>query len=136
MARGDCRINSAGTPLNIQSAGQQIDKRRKHTMIRFKMLGAAAILSMMIATPVFAQAAIQEPGAFAFYHPDADVLNAGRPAPDAGVGATASVPYDSTDAYAAMDEGISTASCAQRYRSYDPGSGTFFGYDGRRHPRE
>jgi len=27
---------------------------------------------------VFAQAAISEPGAHAFYHPDADVLNAGR----------------------------------------------------------
>jgi BA14K-like protein len=24
--------------------------------------------------------------------------------------------------------------CAQRYRSYDPGSGTYMGYDGRRHP--
>jgi BA14K-like protein len=24
--------------------------------------------------------------------------------------------------------------CAQRYRSYDPASGTFMGYDGRRHP--
>jgi hypothetical protein len=39
----------------------------------------AAVLMTAIATPVFAQAAIQEPGAFAFYHPDADVLNA-RPA--------------------------------------------------------
>ena len=29
--------------------------------------------------PVFAQAAISEPGAYAFYHPNADVLNAGRP---------------------------------------------------------
>jgi hypothetical protein len=29
--------------------------------------------------PVFAQAAMSEPGAYAFYHPDADVLNAGRP---------------------------------------------------------
>jgi hypothetical protein len=28
--------------------------------------------------PVLAQAAISEPGAYAFYHPDADVLNAGR----------------------------------------------------------
>ena len=28
---------------------------------------------------VLAQAAISEPGAYAFYHPDADVLNAGRP---------------------------------------------------------
>jgi len=24
--------------------------------------------------------------------------------------------------------------CAQRYRSYDPASGTYMGYDGRRHP--
>jgi hypothetical protein len=47
-------------------------------MSRFKVVGAAAILSMMIATPVFAQAAIQEPGAFSFYHPYADVLNGGR----------------------------------------------------------
>ena len=40
---------------------------------------AAAFLITAIATPVFAQAAIQEPGAFAFYHPNADVLG-GRPA--------------------------------------------------------
>lgn len=38
---------------------------------------AAALLMAAIATPVFAQAAIQEPGAYAFYHPNADVL-AGR----------------------------------------------------------
>ncbi|HMH62710.1 MAG TPA: BA14K family protein, partial [Bradyrhizobium sp.] len=28
------------------------------------------------------------------------------------------------------------SSCAQRYRSYDPVSGTFLGYDGHRHPYE
>lgn len=39
---------------------------------------AAAILLTAVATPVFAQAAIQEPGAYSFYHPNADVLN-GRP---------------------------------------------------------
>jgi hypothetical protein len=38
---------------------------------------AAALLMTAIATPVFAQAAIQEPGAYSFYHPNADVL-AGR----------------------------------------------------------
>ena len=38
----------------------------------------AAFLMTAFATPVFAQSAVQEPGAFAFYHPDADVLNAGR----------------------------------------------------------
>ncbi len=40
---------------------------------------AAALLATVLATPVFAQAAIQEPGAFAFYHPNVDVLG-GRPA--------------------------------------------------------
>ncbi len=44
-------------------------------MNRFKTVSAAAILSMMMATPVFAQAAVQEPGAAAFYHPDADILH-------------------------------------------------------------
>jgi hypothetical protein len=40
----------------------------------------AALLMTAVATPVFAQGAVQEPGAYAFYHPNADVLNAGRPA--------------------------------------------------------
>ena len=34
---------------------------------------AAAFLMTAIATPGFAQAAIQEPGADSFYHPNADV---------------------------------------------------------------
>jgi len=57
-------------------------------MNRAKIFGAAAILSLMFATPVFAQAAIQEPGAFAFYYPNNDVLNGGRPTPAAGPHAT------------------------------------------------
>jgi len=40
---------------------------------------AAAFLMSAIATPLCAQAVIQEPGAFAFYHPNADVLGC-RPA--------------------------------------------------------
>jgi hypothetical protein len=55
-------------------------------MTRFKLLGAALILSAGMATPVFAQAAISEPGAYAFYHPNGDVLHTGimpSPAPDA-----------------------------------------------------
>ena len=38
-------------------------------MTRFKIFNMAAILALMLATPVFAQAAIQEPGSFAFYNP-------------------------------------------------------------------
>jgi hypothetical protein len=43
--------------------------------------------------------------------------------------------YDQS--YASMgDESSSDNSgyCSQRYRSYDPASGTYLGYDGRRHP--
>jgi hypothetical protein len=104
-------------------------------MTRLKLLGVAVILPMIIATPVFAQAAIQEPGAFAFYHPDADVLNAGRPAPAEAAGAMASVRGVAGDAYA-MSANTDLSSCAQRYRSYDPETGTFLGYDGRRHACE
>jgi hypothetical protein len=39
---------------------------------------AAALLLTAIASPVFAQAAVQEPGLAAFNHPNVDVLNAGR----------------------------------------------------------
>lgn len=50
--------------------------------------------------------------------------------------------YDDTYSYApgyAYDQGYAVggrndAYCAQRYRSYDPASGTFLGYDGIRHP--
>ena len=38
-------------------------------MTSFKTFALAALLSAVAATPVFAQAAIQEPGEFAFYHP-------------------------------------------------------------------
>jgi hypothetical protein len=63
------------------------------------MLSAAAILSLMSATPVFAQAAIQEPGLFAFYYPNNDVLNGGRPTPAAGLDARTLMQFNSSDAY-------------------------------------
>src|SRR5260370_8978601 len=48
-------------------------------MTRFIFLGVAAILSTATATPVFAQAAIQEPGAYAFYHPNGDLCIGSAP---------------------------------------------------------
>jgi hypothetical protein len=68
-------------------------------MTRFKILSAAAILSVMSATPVFAQAAIQEPGLFAFYYPNNDVLNGGQPTPAAGLDARTLMQFNSSDAY-------------------------------------
>jgi hypothetical protein len=100
-------------------------------MTRFKILGAAAMLSMITATPLFAQAAIQEPGAYAFYHPNGGVRETGRTWSAETAGAM--VPYGSRGAYASMDARASTSSCARRYRSWDPASGTFLGRDGNRH---
>jgi hypothetical protein len=49
--------------------------------------------------------------------------------------------YSDTFAYDAeptvgvtVNGGADPSYCAQRYRSYDPASGTFLGYDGMRHP--
>jgi hypothetical protein len=50
-------------------------------MTTLKLFSAALILSAAVATPVAAQQAIQEPGAYAFYHPNGDVLNAGSTRP-------------------------------------------------------
>jgi len=79
-------------------------------MVSFKTLAAVVLLSAAAATPAFAQdraqytknlhdsgynpkndfnpngtirAAIQEPGLFAFYYPNLDVLNGGAPTPAA-----------------------------------------------------
>jgi len=53
-------------------------------MTGFKSIAAALILTAGMATPVFAQAAIGEPGAYAFYHPNSDLgLGSPWPAPDA-----------------------------------------------------
>ncbi len=52
-------------------------------MTSLKTIAVAAVLSALTATPLFAQAAIQEPGAFAFFYPNRDVLNGGAPTPAA-----------------------------------------------------
>jgi hypothetical protein len=91
------------THLTIQDDGEFLDLAtnysRRRAMTKFKILGAAAMLSLMFATPVFAQAAIQEPGAFAFYYPNNDVLNGGRPTPAAGMDARTLMQFNSSDAY-------------------------------------
>jgi hypothetical protein len=43
-------------------------------------------------------------------------------------------PGYSSYSYVAPAPDGDVAYCAQRYRSYDPASGTYLGYDGRRHP--
>src|SRR5262245_61321450 len=64
----------------------------KQTMKLSTTASAAALVAVLIATPAFAQEAIQEPE-FAFYHPDADVLNGGEPAGIETAGMFGSVPF-------------------------------------------
>ena len=105
MGPAKFRLTSVVTPLSIQGEGeksQNLAPKRfteNKAMTKFKMLGAAAMLSLMFATPVFAQAAIQEPGLFAFYYPNNDVLNGGRPTPAAGLDARTLMQFNSSDAY-------------------------------------
>ncbi len=60
-------------------------------MTTFKLFSAALILFAAVATPLAAQEAIQEPGNYAFYHPNGDVLHAGSTRP---ADAMASLPGD------------------------------------------
>jgi hypothetical protein len=48
--------------------------------------------------------------------------------------AIATAPFRALSGNPSYAMGADASYCAQRYRSYDPASGTFLGYDGRRHP--
>jgi hypothetical protein len=98
-------------------------------MTATKILAAAAVLSTIASTPVFAQEAMSSPGLFSFYHPNEDYLKAGaRPAPS-----TSASGRLRTTNFDGVINSAGDTSCAQRYHSYDPRSGTFLGRDGRRH---
>ena len=111
-------------------------------MTTFKTLTAVALVSMTTVTSASAQLpswAATNPDSFQAQYPDRDVLNGGALTPAGRMGLElpgGAAPVSGTsNAYAAM--GRATAStCAQRYHSYDPASGTFLAYDGRRHACE
>ena len=58
-------------------------------MTRFKFFGTAAILSALSASPAMAQRMIDEPGLFAFFHPNGDLGIASTKSP---ADAMASIP--------------------------------------------
>jgi len=101
----------------------------------------AAVAALLIAGPAFAQ----EPRYYRSYDPNYDPYYRtyepgfwpGEVAGDivggaiGTAGAIATAPFRSPREAYAMGGGPEY--CAQRYRSYDPASGTFMGYDGLRH---
>jgi hypothetical protein len=92
-------------------------------MSRLSVFVVAAVLSALAATPVFAQAAIQEPGAFAFYHPNLDVLNGGAPTPAARLVLESPA---AMQAFTARESGVGRLYARRRF--YHPASGTFRGH--------
>jgi hypothetical protein len=61
-------------------------RQEEQQMMRFRVLGAVALWSVTIASPAIAQEVIQEPGAFAFYHPYGDLRIGSSPGPNAVFG--------------------------------------------------
>jgi hypothetical protein len=53
------------------------EPKRRNAMSTYKLLGAVAILSTALATPVLAQPVISEPGYCAFFYPNANCQNKG-----------------------------------------------------------
>jgi hypothetical protein len=99
-------------------------------MVSFKALAAVVLLSATAATPAFAQAAIQEPGLFAFYYPNLDVLNGGIPTPAARLS-----PDWPALRGACAANGAGVAYCGDRYGSYDAAPRSFARNHGHRHHR-
>jgi hypothetical protein len=50
---------------------------QEENMTSFKIITAALALSAFAAAPASAWQALDEPGSYSFYHPNADVLNVG-----------------------------------------------------------
>jgi len=129
-------------------------------MISFKALAAAVLLSATAAMPAFAQApagalyfknlhdsgynpkndfnpngtmraAIQEPGAFAFYYPNLDVLNGGAPTPAARLS-----PDWPALRGACASAGGGVSYCGDRYDSYAFAPDAFPRHHARVHRRQ
>src|SRR4051794_8572428 len=67
--------------LSLKARTSAAGHDRRKQMTRLKILGAAAVVSALIAAPASAQLAQQEPGLWAFYHPNGDSNSASaRPA--------------------------------------------------------
>ena len=111
-------------------------------MTGIKTLVAATLVSMFAVTSASAQLpswAVSHPDSFEAQYPDRDVLNGGALTPAGRMGLElpggAAPVFGANSAYAATGRATAT-SCAHLYHSYDPASGTFLGYDGRRHACE
>lgn len=105
--------------------------------MRILLTGAAAAVALCVAVPAFAQG--YDP--YYNYGPNYDYgpPTTYREAPDyyaqPGYNAAPMVAptYEGRSVAVEPNDADSVAYCQQRFRSYDPASGTYLGYDGFRH---
>src|SRR3984893_18659722 len=158
QSRQHARLTKRDQFVSSHASLQSIHKGETK-MISFKALAAAVLLSATAATPAFAQApgalysknlrdsgynpkndfnpngtiraAIQEPGLFAFYYPNLDVLNGGSPTPAARLS-----PDWPALKGACASAGAVVSYCGDRYPgSYDFAPDAFPRHQARRHHR-
>ncbi|MBW7971357.1 BA14K family protein [Bradyrhizobium sp. BR 10289] len=103
-------------------------------MTGLKTLAAAALLSALTATTAYAQSgfANSHPDTYEAENPDRNLNGTLTPAgrlglelPDGGAAVGNTL---------ARADGPASRSCGARYRSFDPATGTYLGFDGSRHP--
>jgi hypothetical protein len=76
-----CAGNAQPQTLILLSDGPAWGEKGRMFMTKLKLFYSAAILSALAATPALAQHMIEEPGMFAFVHPDGDLGIASRQPP-------------------------------------------------------
>jgi len=106
-------------------------------MTGFKTFAAVIVLSALTAGTAFAQSgfASSHPGTYEAENPDRNLIGTLTPAarlglelPDGAAG------VQGVGNVLARADGSMSRSCAARYRSFDPATGTYLGFDGNRHP--
>jgi hypothetical protein len=87
---GRPRRRDAPKPIEGELSVQQKEKQ----MTKLAIAGAAMLFALAAPLPVFAQAAVSEPGMVSFYHPNADILHAGPGAYGYGAPPAYAPPYE------------------------------------------
>jgi hypothetical protein len=106
-------------------------------MTGLKILAAVAVLSALTATTAYAQSgfASSHPDTYEAENPNRNLNGTLTPAGRLGLALPdGAAPAQGADSAMARADGAASRSCSERYRSFDPATGTYLGLDGNRHP--
>lgn len=106
-------------------------------MTELKILAAATALSSLTLSTAYAQSgfASSHPDTYEAEYPNRNLNGTLTPAGRIGLELPdgAAPAQGANNALARIDGAAASRSCAERYRSYDPATGTYIGRDRRRH---